>query len=505
MFQILSVSLQCDSKLSAIMAAIELRLSTKKDAIGKSQIIVKLTIGRQQRPCFKSGVFVCPEWYKPIQETKRGFIYGIVPPKKGRLNVVEVKEANEAKARVDNFVGRLTHICNVIEGSNEELTREAIDEAMTLMGDTPTDKITYNAIIEARTAHKDLSVTSGIDTTSFFGMMEYYLQKKQFSYDQDKGYRVLMRSLARYQSFVRITDKERKGFTLDIHTLDKSMIEDFFDYLANEKRLSQEYEAIFEKLLYDYPVEISPKHKRTGIGERGENTIKKMKKRLKAFFNWLNEKEYTTNKPFKGIEIKSEVYGTPYYLTLDERNIIADFDLSGSNHLQAQRDIFIFQCLIGCRVSDLLSMTESNLINGMIEYIPRKTKEKNPVVVRVPLNGRALALVEKYKGVDGKGRLFPFISSQKYNDAIKEVLTACGIDRIVTILNPTTGQEEQRAINEVASSHMARRTFIGNLYKKVKDPNLIGSLSGHSEGSRAFARYRDIDDEIKKEVVSLID
>lgn len=52
---------------------------------------------------------------------------------------------------------------------------------------------------------------------------------------------------------------------------------------------------------------------------------------------------------------------------------------------------------------------------------------------------------------------------------------------------------------------MARRTFIGNLYKKVKDPSLVGSLSGHKEGSKAFARYRDIDDDIKKELVGMLE
>lgn len=75
----------------------------------------------------------------------------------------------------------------------------------------------------------------------------------------------------------------------------------------------------------------------------------------------------------------------------------------------------------------------------------------------------------------------------------------------MTILNPTTGEEEKRPINEIASSHLARRTFIGNLYKKVKDPNLVGSLSGHKEGSKAFARYRDIDEDMKKELVGLLD
>jgi len=52
---------------------------------------------------------------------------------------------------------------------------------------------------------------------------------------------------------------------------------------------------------------------------------------------------------------------------------------------------------------------------------------------------------------------------------------------------------------------MARRTFIGNMYKKAKNATLVGALSGHVEGSRAFARYRNIDDEMKKELISIIE
>ena len=39
-----------------------------------------------------------------------------------------------------------------------------------------------------------------------------------------------------------------------------------------------------------------------------------------------------------------------------------------------------------CRIGDFYRMTKQNLINGAIEYIPQKTKEGNPVTVRVPLN-----------------------------------------------------------------------------------------------------------------------
>ena len=76
---------------------------------------------------------------------------------------------------------------------------------------------------------------------------------------------------------------------------------------------------------------------------------------------------------------------------------------------------------------------------------------------------------------------------------------------MITVLNPTTGREEKRPLNELASSHLARRTFVGNLYKKVKDPNLVGSLSGYAEWSKAFARYREIDEDMKKELVDLLE
>lgn len=80
-----------------------------------------------------------------------------------------------------------------------------------------------------------------------------------------------------------------------------------------------------------------------------------------------------------------------------------------------------------------------------------------------------------------------------------------GISRIVTVINPITRKDEQRPIYEVASSYMARRNFIGNLYKEVKDANLIGCMTGHADGSKAFSRYRAIDDEIKKEVIKKLE
>lgn len=489
------------------MSTTSLKLSSKTDANGRSQVIVKLTISRSNRPCFKSGVFVSPKWFKPVQKTARGNQYGIVVPKLGRLNMGEVKEAEKSKSMLDGYVSRLTAVCNALS-NKVEINHDVVEEAMNLTKNLISDSISWQVIQDLRKKEEERQQRESETEKEFFDWSDFYLQKKDLSEGRKRGYRVLFRMLARYQSFVRETDKRRRDFTLNVHTIDRETIEDFFAYAANEKELSEEYPELFSRMLKDYPVELSPKHKHRSIESRGQNILRERKKCLKAFFNWMNMNGYSSNRPFDGVVMGKERYGTPYYLTLDERNLVADFDLSDNKQLEAQRDIFIFQSLIGCRVSDLLKLTADNIVNidgdECVEYIPQKTSKSEANVVSVPLNNRAKKLVEKYQKEDG-GKLFPFISANNYNESIKKILTTCGITRNVTILNSVTGKEEQHPINEIASSHMARRGFIGNLYKRVKDPNLIGKLSGHSENSRAFVRYRDIDSQMKKETVSLID
>ena len=79
-----------------------------------------------------------------------------------------------------------------------------------------------------------------------------------------------------------------------------------------------------------------------------------------------------------------------------------------------------------------------------------------------------------------------------------------GVTYLVTKLDTVTRTEVKVPINEIASSHMARRTFIVNIYNKVPDHNVIGSMTGHVEGSLAFARYRTIEEEVKKSLVDIL-
>ncbi|MDL2322758.1 site-specific integrase [Bacteroidales bacterium OttesenSCG-928-A17] len=334
----------------------------------------------------------------------------------------------------------------------------------------------------------------------FFDLTELYLEKQRLSDVRKKNYRVLFCALKRYELFNQLCGG-KPDFKLGIDTMNSDTIKDFEDFYRNEHLLYKEFTHVYKQI----PSLVNTKQKNPKPKPRGNNSICTLFSKFRAFYNWCNKQGLTTNKPFDKYNGMTEKYGRPYYISLEERNLIADYDLSKYPCLEVQRDIFIFQCLVGCRVSDLLNMTNANIIDESVEYIPHKTMNKTPDPVEVPLNNRAKTLVKKYANTDSKGRLFPFISAQKYNDSLKEIFSLCGITRSITIMNPTTGKEEKRPINELASSHLARRTFVGNLYKQVKDPNLVGALSGHKEGSRAFARYRDIDKGIKKDLVKMIE
>ena len=323
-------------------------------------------------------------------------------------------------------------------------------------------------------------------------LFDEFLTKHKLSEVRVKNYRVIKRGIQRYELYTRVTKRGKKNFILYIDEVTPDILRDMWDFFENEYKYFEQYPTIYESI----PEKRTPQ-------PRGRNTLLDCFSRIRTFFYWCNDNKKTQNKPFDDFPLEECTYGTPYYITIDERNKIYATNLKRHPLLAIQRDIFVFQCLIGCRVGDLIKMTKANLINGAIEYIPRKTKEGRPLTVRVPFNATAQEIVERYKNCEGN-KLLPFISEQKYNVAIKRIFKAAGLKRMVTVVNPTTREEEKRVLYEIASSHLARRTFVGNLYKQVKDPNLVGSLSGHKEGSKAFARYREIDDEMKKELVNLL-
>lgn len=503
------------------MAQIEIRLSQKVNkTTGRAEILLRLYQGKQYDLYAKTGIFILPRYFEYYINFKKTEANGVeVPSRCITMNREEAAKRHIVLFDRGEIVVNARMLTDEVKYHKEQLQLLSDLKSFILIAleqvNSKEISSDWLSVTIDRCLHPEKFITINEeeqDETSFFELMELYLERKKFSLDHTKAFRVLIRDLARFEMFIRITDNLRKDFKLDIHTLSKSDVELFRDYLQNEFYYAQSYPKIFEELLRKYPLSISTTRKTPKLEVRGNNTVVKLMKKFKTYFKWLNENSYTDNRPFEGITLGSEIYGLPIYISIEERNQIADFDLSSRPELEVQRDIFIFQCLVGCRVGDLMKLTQANMVYAtktkrwILTYIPHKTKdEKRQVNPRIPLSKRALDLIEKYKGKDSEGRLFPFISSDKYNEAIKKVFNVCGVTRNVVVRNAKTGESEIKPISELASSHMARRTFAGAAYKKVKDPNVVAKMTGHVEGSKAFCRYRDIDDDMLKEVIDMIE
>lgn len=459
------------------MANITRYLSARSNGDGRCEIYLRVNCGREARFRIRTGLFIRPERFNDGSRGK-GVPGSIMYP---RANQAEAEELRTLEAALTDREQFLLGLCT--RTAPEDITRELL-----------TDELDRH--LRRRPRKPREKKTGKKDKGDIYEVFDRFLERRNLSERRVMLYRSLKRQLRRYEAY-RAAETGRR-YRLTLQGFDSDEVALFEDFLRHEDKVAEKHPEIYEELL-------DGAARRTSPGPKGDNTIVTTFKRLRAFFNWCNAQGLTDNRPFARYSgVKSERYGTPYYLTRAERDHIAEFDLTARPALAVQRDIFIFQCLIGCRVSDLLRLTPANIIAGAVEYIPDKTRGERPEVVRVPLHPRALALVKKYAFEVEDGRLLPFISAQKYNDAIKAIFTACGVTRMVTVLNPTTGREEQRPLNEIASSHIARRTFVGNLYKQVKDPNLVGKLSGHREGSRAFVRYRDIDEDMKRGLIDLL-
>jgi integrase len=269
-------------------------------------------------------------------------------------------------------------------------------------------------------------------------------------------------------------------------------------FKINYSKCTTQLIAQFEKYLGETP---EPNEEGKTPRPRSKNTISGNLSRVKAFFSYAVKQGWVKTSPFDEFKIESQVYGDPIYLTKQERDQLFYAEIK-NDRLARIRDMFVLQCFLGCRVGDFMELTKANIINGFIHYIPEKGKDESQKVVKVPLSEKALTIIKKYNMPDRL--LFPPISDQKYNEYIKELFELMELNRPVVRLNPVTRQNEIVPLYQVASSHMARRTFIGLLHKTVKN-EVIASMSGHVENSKAFSRYYKIDEESQKDAIKTIE
>ena len=298
------------------MASIELSLSSKEDKIThRSEVLIRFVPFRGANLRVKSGMFIAPKHFRYFINFNKTIAKGIVAPEK---TVSVSKEEAQKKGYEIKSYGEIvvTERISSSEVEHSKKQKKNIDEllAMIMSEFSKAHKDDVNAVwldkivnhYHHPTKQPSKLEKRGRRCKSIYDLAEEYLEKKRFSYDHTKAFRVLVRDLARYEAFKNKVLREK--FAWNIDKITKKDIEDFENYLRNEKTLSEKYPKQFESILEQYPVEINVVHTFTKLQNRGENTIVKLKKKFKAFMQWLYETERTSNRPFDGIKIGTEKY-----------------------------------------------------------------------------------------------------------------------------------------------------------------------------------------------------
>ena len=112
--------------------------------------------------------------------------------------------------------------------------------------------------------------------------------------------------------------------------------------------------------------------------------------------------------------------------------------------LEKVRDLFVFCCYTGLAYIDVMNLKPSNIVFGTDDFNWIKTtRAKTDIPVDVPLLGKALDILEKFKNKKGellRDTVFPQVTNQDMNRSLKVIGEVCGITKGLTF-------------------HLARHTF----------------------------------------------
>jgi integrase len=220
--------------------------------------------------------------------------------------------------------------------------------------------------------------------------------------------------------------------------------------------LSRKFIERFEHYLLTTP------NQQTGRS-MNNNTCTTYLRKLKAAVNAAIRKEIINTNPFNGFKLRNFRHANKVMLTQEELDILKTCDLGGNKSLERVRDVFLFSCETGLRHSDIYQLSEEMIQKDRdgvywLSLIQHKTSD----AVEIPLTDYAIMLFQKYQDFrkENLGRVFPVLTNQKVNSALKCICQLAG-------LKPLT-------------FHSSRHTFATLALEKGVDIKSVSSLLGHS-------------------------
>ena len=120
------------------------------------------------------------------------------------------------------------------------------------------------------------------------------------------------------------------------------------------------------------------------------------------------------------------------YLTREELTAFLKVKLS-SERLEKVRDVFVFSCFTGLVYGDLKKLRTEQLMtlpsgsHYLQIYVPMTRFPRTIPLLDIPYK-----IIEKYKGQQEEGGLFPIFPLPVMNIRLREIASVCGINKPIT-------------------------------------------------------------------------
>lgn len=232
-----------------------------------------------------------------------------------------------------------------------------------------------------------------------------------------------------------------------------------------------------------------------------DNYVGLIIKCLRSFFNYL-EKERNVSVgvfhksffvPVEEIPIVALTHEQLNYIIYDQA-----FDALVQKHdLVKIKDIFVFGCTVALRVSDLLSLSNKNLVIQNEKYYLKVKSKKTNTHTSIKLPDYAIEIIKRNQ--DQGSLLLPSISKAWFNNQLKQLSKLIPDDFELVKMRERKGKQvvvfkdaktrTHFKLSDHISTHTMRRTAITNMLCLGMPEHLVRKISGHAANSHEFFRY----------------
>jgi integrase len=310
---------------------------------------------------------------------------------------------------------------------------------------------------------------------------EYISQRKRKK--QLDGRSITSRSLNNYESLAKLLRNfQDTGFDMDIistRTSNMAMI-------RKQKKQWAKFYVEFTDYLYK-------------LGHF-DNYVGMNIKLLKAFCKWLDlDKGIMIGPYYRHFRVIKESIAIVVLNPEQLQFLITNqpFDYGLQKGMKKIKDLFVFGCTVGLRVSDLILLKSSNLEIINDAWYLKVYAKKTHVFTKIKLPAYAIEIIKRNKSKSAY--LFSETRSLNLNKKFKELAELAGWTHQVVKIRMRKGKpiiiykEMVKRIHyrfcDLITTHTMRRTAITTMLSLGMDELSVRKISGHAPGSTEFYKY----------------